>query len=144
LKERAARLTGVDLSPEMIEFARARGIYDRLEVAEITEWLEETKEKFDLIIACDCLVYFGNLQPVVAAAARRLKLGGLFAFTTERGESYPFRLTDSGRYTHHPDHVREVAACAGLILARLEDGFLRTEAGAEVTGLLALLRKSGD
>jgi predicted TPR repeat methyltransferase len=144
LKERAAGLTGVDLSPEMIEFARARGIYDRLEVAEITAWLEESKENFDLIAACDCLVYFGDLLPVATAAARRLKPGGLFAFTTERGESYPFRLADSGRYTHHPDHVREVAANSGLIVASLEDGFLRMEAGADVTGLLALLKKSGD
>jgi predicted TPR repeat methyltransferase len=144
LKERAARLTGVDLSPEMIEFARARGIYDRLEVAEITEWLEEAKEKFDLIAACDCLVYFGDLLPVAAAAARRLKPGGLFAFTTERGNKFPFHLSDSGRYTHHPGHIGEVAARAGLMIARLEDGFLRMEAGAEVTGLLALLRKSGD
>ncbi len=143
LKDRAARLAGVDLSPEMIEFARARGIYDRLEVAEITEWLEGTQAQFDLIVACDCLVYFGDLQPLVASAARRLNPGGWFAFTMERGERFPFHLTDSGRYAHHPGHVREVAANSGLTVARLEDGFLRMEAGVEVTGLLALLRKSG-
>ncbi len=40
-KWRAADLTGVDLSPEMIELARARNIYDRLEVAEITGWLDD-------------------------------------------------------------------------------------------------------
>jgi predicted TPR repeat methyltransferase len=142
LKDRAARLAGVDLSPEMIELARARGIYDRLEVAEITEWLDRTQAQFDLIVACDCLVYFGDLQAVAAPAARRLKHGGWFAFTTERGEMYPFHLTDSGRYAHHPNHIREVAAIAGLTVVRLEDGFLRTEAGVEVTGLLALLRKS--
>ena len=36
LRRRARHLTGVDLSPEMVEKARARGIYDRLEVGEIT------------------------------------------------------------------------------------------------------------
>jgi predicted TPR repeat methyltransferase len=144
LKERAACMVGIDLSPEMIDRAREREIYDQLEIAEITEWLEQTKGQFDLIVACDCLVYFGDLQPVAALAARRLKPGGCFAFTTERGEKYPFHLTDSGRYTHHPDHMREVAAKAGLVVARLEEGFLRTERGVEVTGLLALLRKAGD
>jgi predicted TPR repeat methyltransferase len=143
LKERAARLVGIDLSPEMIEVARERGIYDQLEVAEITEWLEQTEGQFDLIVACDCLVYFGDLHPVAAGAARRLKPGGCFAFTTERGEKYPFHLTDSGRYTHHADYIREVAAKAGLVVGRLEEGFLRTERGVEVTGLLALLRKAG-
>jgi predicted TPR repeat methyltransferase len=143
LKERAARLVGIDLSPEMIEVARERGIYDQLEVAEITEWLEQSTAEFDLIVCCDCLVYFGDLQPVAAGAARRLKPGGCLAFTTERGEKYPFHLTDSGRYTHHADTIREVAAKAGLVVGRLEEGFLRTERGVEVTGLLVLLRKAG-
>jgi predicted TPR repeat methyltransferase len=141
LKGLAARLTGIDLSQEMIEVARGRGIYDRLEVAEITAWLGQEQGQFDLITACDCLVYFGDLQPAAAGAARQLKPGGVFAFTTERGEKYPFHLTDSGRYSHHPEHVREVAAHAGLIVDRLEEGFLRNESGIAVTGLYALLRK---
>ena len=140
LKERAGRLTGVDLSPEMIERARERGIYDRLELAEATTWLAQTQERFDLIVACDCLVYFGDLQPVTAAAAGRLKPGGLLAFTMELGEKEPFHLTDTGRYTHHPGHVRQVAAASGLEVAKLEEGFLRMEVGKAVTGLLALLR----
>jgi predicted TPR repeat methyltransferase len=111
--------------------------------AEITEWLDQTEGQFDLIVACDCLVYFGDLQPVVVGAAKRLKPGGWFAFTTERGEKYPFHLSDSGRYTHHHDHVREVAAKAGMIFGRLEEGFLRMERGVEVTGLLVVLRKAG-
>ena len=44
IKPRAADLTGVDLSPEMIELARARNIYDRLEVAEITAWLGQDRQ----------------------------------------------------------------------------------------------------
>jgi predicted TPR repeat methyltransferase len=144
LKTRAARLTGIDLSPEMIAVARSRGIYDQLEVAEITEWLSHEQGQFDLITACDCLVYFGDLQPVATGAARQLKPGCLFAFTMERGEMRPFRLTDSGRYAHHPDHVRAIAAHAGLTVDRLEEGFLRNESGVAVTGLYALLRKSGN
>jgi predicted TPR repeat methyltransferase len=141
LKPRAARLDGIDLSPEMIEMARARGIYDSLEVAEITDWLARATSNFDLIVACDCFVYFGDLGPVTQSAAKRLKPGGCFAFTVERGEKHPLRLTDSGRFTHDPDHIREVAVKSGLLLARLEEGFLRTEAGAEVVGLIVLFRK---
>ncbi len=143
LRERAARLVGVDLSPEMIEVARARGIYDLLEVAEITEWLDQSQAHFDLIAACDCLVYFGDLKQVARPAAKRLKPGGYFAFTVERGRRYPLHLSDSGRFTHHPGHIREVAAKSGLILASLQEGYLRMEGGAEVTGLLALLSKPG-
>ena len=141
LKQRAASMVGIDLSPEMVELARARGIYNRLEVAEITEWLDRATEPFDLIVACDCLVYFGDLEPIAELVWRRLKPGGRFAFTTERGEQAPYHLSDSGRYTHHPNHVREVAARNGLTVERLDEGFLRTEYGLEVTGLIALLRK---
>jgi predicted TPR repeat methyltransferase len=136
-------MTGVDLSPEMIELARARNIYDRLEVAEITRWLGGNQDHFDLIVACDCLIYFGDLRQVVIPAAKRLAPGGVLAFTLERGDQYPFRLTDTGRYTHHAQHVREAAAEAGLDVARLEEAYLRMEYGEEVTGLFAILKNEG-
>jgi predicted TPR repeat methyltransferase len=141
LKPLAARMTGVDLSPEMIELARARNIYDRLEVAEITRWLAGNQDPFDLIAACDCLIYFGDLRQVVIPAAKRLAPGGVLAFTVERGDQYPFRLTDTGRYTHTAQHVREVANEAGLRVARLDEAYLRMEYGEEVTGLFVALQK---
>ena len=141
LKPWAAQLVGVDLSPEMIALAQKREIYDRLEVAEITGWLDESKEIFDLIVTCDVLIYFGDLHHVVRAAAKRVNAGGLFALSMERGEEFPFQLTDTGRYAHHPDHVREAAAAAGLNVAYLDEAFLRMEYGVPVTGLFAVLKK---
>jgi predicted TPR repeat methyltransferase len=140
-KPRAATLTGIDLSPEMVELARARNLYDRLEVAEITAWLGRSQQQFDLIVACDCFIYFGDLGQVAVPAAKVLRPGGVFAFTVEKGERHPFTLTDSGRYQHHSDHIREVARAAGLVLEQLEEAFLRMEYGKEVTGLFAVLRK---
>ena len=139
VKSRAAELVGIDLSPDMIELARARGIYDRLEVAEITAWLDRDQAHFDLIISCDCMIYFGDLSRIVDAVAKRLKPGGVFALSMERGTRYPFHLTDTGRYTHHPDHVREAAAKAGLGVAQMNESFLRMEYGDEVMGLYAVL-----
>jgi predicted TPR repeat methyltransferase len=139
VKKRAAELVGVDLSPEMIELARARKIYDTLEIAEITAWLEKGEAPFDLIISCDCLIYFGDLSQIVAAAARRMKPGGYFAISMEHGNRYPYHLTDTGRYTHHSDHVREVTAKAGLSVKQMNESFLRMEYGDKVMGLYAIL-----
>ena len=139
LKPLAANMTGVDLSPDMIELAKKREIYDRLEVAEITEWLEKSAEQFDLISCCDCLIYFGDLKRITKAAAERLKPGGIFALTTESGPTFPFRITDTGRYEHHPDHIRDAAAAAGLSVAVLDQGFLRFEYGADDTANYVVL-----
>jgi predicted TPR repeat methyltransferase len=141
LKPWASVIVGVDLSPEMISLARDRNIYDRLEVSEITDWLGRTEDVFDLIVACECLNYFGDLHPVISAAARRLNRDGILGLTVERGEQYPFRLTDTGRYAHHPDHLRDVAAQCGMAVTSMDEGFLRLEYGAEVIGLYAILRK---
>jgi predicted TPR repeat methyltransferase len=140
-KKYAGQLTGVDLSQEMIELARARNIYDRLETGEITEWLAGSEEAFDLIVSCDCLIYFGDLTNLVQQALGRLKPGGIFAFAMERGSRPPFHLTDTGRYNHHPDHIREVAKACGAEVAQLQEAFLRFEYGEEVPGLYAVLRR---
>jgi predicted TPR repeat methyltransferase len=142
LKPFAAELIGVDLSPEMLELARKRNIYDRLEVGEITAWLANTTQQFDIIASLDCLIYFGDLGPVVSAAEKRLKKGGVLFLSSERGKKYPFAITDNGRYEHHPDHMRDVAKEAGLELAVLNEGFLRKEYGADVIGIFAVMKKA--
>ena len=137
----SSSLVGVDLSSEMVQLARNRNIYDVLEVAEITSWLLQRRGRFDVIVACDTLIYFGDLRQVVVPSAGLLDPGGIIAFSLERGDRHPFHLTDSGRYAHHPSHVREVAEDAGLTVTRLEEGFLRMEYGVEVDGLFVALTR---
>jgi predicted TPR repeat methyltransferase len=62
-------------------------------------------------------------------------------FTVERGETGPFQLTDSGRYTHSETHIRDIARLAGLRVASLTEGLLRYEYGKPVVGLVTVLRK---
>jgi predicted TPR repeat methyltransferase len=147
LKPLSADLTGVDLSPEMVELSKGRDVYDRLEVAEITEWLNAGAEvggdgNFDLIFSSDCLIYFGDLTVILAAAANRLKPNGVMAFSLERGLKPPFHLTDTGRYTHTGGHVQDAAARAGLKLLAQDESFLRMEWGEEVIGLYTVLGKA--
>jgi predicted TPR repeat methyltransferase len=140
-RPRAASLTGVDLSPEMVELARARNLYDSLEVGEVTAWLDGGDTLFDMIVSTDVIIYFGDLTGIAGAVTRRLKPGGIFAFSTELGRKPPFQLTDTGRYNHHPDHVRDAAAAAGLTVGVINEAFLRMEYGEEVMGLFAVLQK---
>ena len=144
LRPLARRLTGIDLSPEMVDRARQSEFYDLLEVAEITDWLSwDSKPAFDLIVACDTLIYFGDLSQVVVPAANCLGPGGILAFTVEKGShNEPFCLTDSGRYTHTIDHITSVAEDARLGLDRICTEVLRYEYSEPVEGLLVVLSRS--
>jgi predicted TPR repeat methyltransferase len=139
LRPRATWLAGVDLSADMVTRARAEGVYDSLQVDEITAYLTgEAIRTFDLVAACDTFIYCGDLRQVVTPAARCLAPGGVLAFTVERGDIYPLQLTDSGRFAHHVRHLTEVAAEAGLSVVEIAEHVLRYEYGVPVTGLTAV------
>lgn len=144
LRPRAAQLTGVDLSPKMLELAAKRGDYDVLEEAELTSWLAATDRNFDLAVCADTLCYFGSLDDVLGGFARVIVPGGLLAFTVElsvSGDAEPFRLQYHGRYNHAEAYVREATASAGFRVRRIERETLRLELGAPVGGLLVLAER---
>ncbi len=109
LRPLARTLHGVDLSSKMLELAAARGVYDGLERDEIVAYLERAEARFDLVVAADVLIYFGDLAAVFAGAARALREGGLFAFSTEAHAGDGYRLQTSGRFAHSPDFVKRLA-----------------------------------
>jgi predicted TPR repeat methyltransferase len=139
----ARRLDGVDLSPLMIEQARARGVYDRLAVADLEAALAEDGLLYDLILAADTFVYIGDLGPVFSGAARRLKPGGFLLFTVERCAEPGYALGPKRRYRHGEDYLRREAASSGLEDMALLQCTLRQDAKNPVDGLaLALQRPS--
>ena len=145
LRPVARTLVGVDLSPEMLEKARARGLYDTLVEAELTAFLKANGAVFDLVVVADTLVYFGDLAVPLAAAAGALRRGGRIAFNLERdGEDHPagHRLNQYGRYVHGEGHVRRRLAEAGFTVLSLETTAIREQALAPVQGLLVLAQLS--
>lgn len=139
LRPWARHLLGVDLSPDMVALAEERGSHDELATGELLTWLQAATGDYDLVIACDVLIYFGELAPVLQAAAQRLRPGGRLAFTLERHAGSDWALTDSGRYAHSAPHVRELAEEVGLDVEHLEQEVLRHEYGEEVVGLSVVL-----
>jgi len=129
-------LYGCDLSEAMLEQAERKQVYDRLERAELSHWLRR-QQPFDLICACDVLIYIGDLGPLLSAVAQRLRADGCFAFTVECCEQ-ALEITPSGRYRHSASHIRQRAAAAGLQLVSCEPFPLRCEEGRQLTGLMVL------
>lgn len=138
IKSHASRLVGIDLSEDMVEQARKSSVYDSLDVAEVTEWLSHNEEQFDIIMACDTCIYFGDLRQVVVPATRHLKHGGVIAFSVEKSEKPAFHLTDSGRYVHHKDHITQIADELKMQW-KIRESYLRMEYGEEVIGLFVTM-----
>jgi len=135
----ARRLTGVDLSAGMLAQAKEKNVYDALVKGELTEYLRNSNEAFDLIVSADTLVYFGALEDVVAAAAGALRPDGLLVFTLEHavggGATVDYHLELHGRYSHSRGYVERLLTGAGLV-AEIAHAELRKESGAPVAGLV--------
>ena len=146
LRPRATLLTGVDLSPAMIEVARRRAVYDALTVEELTAHLRRHRGTIDLIASADTLVYFGDLGEVAAAAASALRADGVLVFTVERvdGGDAPdgYRLNPHGRYSHARDYLVRVLGAAGFTAVDPREVHLRKEAQRWVDGWLVSARSS--
>jgi predicted TPR repeat methyltransferase len=146
LRPYAKQLIGVDLSPAMVEQARARRVYDDLIVVELTAHLEAAVGSYDLVTSADTMVYFGDLKRVFAAAAGALRTGGLLIFTLESAghedtQQQGFFLQPHGRYCHTKEYVHNALTQAGMSVCGMTHGILRKELGQPVEGIVASARK---
>lgn len=133
----AAQLVGIDLSPAMVEKAKARGIYNDVRVGDIETVADESA--YDLVLAADTLVYLGDLEPVFRAAAKALVAGGTFLFTVERKDGDGYELGPKRRWRHSETYLRRVAGDAGFDVAGFLECSPRSEAGVPVEGYAVAL-----
>lgn len=115
VRDRAAHLTGIDLSAEMVARARERGLYDALIVGDLHQVLEQPLQRFDLVLAADVFIYVGELDVAFARLAACMVPGGWLAFSVEPGAAgSAAELQPSLRYTHAPDYIDALAAAHGF------------------------------
>lgn len=135
LRPLAQRLTGVDLSAGMLEQAAAHGVYDKLQQADVVEFLQGSGDTIDLAVAADVFIYVGALDAVFAALAGRMAAGGSFCFTVEESEGEDLVLRPSLRYAHSEAAIRALAQRHGFAVAALERRPVREEQGRPIPGL---------
>jgi predicted TPR repeat methyltransferase len=134
---------GIDLSPRMIERARATGLYAEVEVSEMGEGLRGKPDaSADLILAADAMVYLPDLTSLLQEVKRVLVTGGLLAFTVETHDGEGVILGEGLRYAHGAGYVRASIDDAGLALSRCEDLSARNEDNVPVPGLVVVAAKT--
>jgi predicted TPR repeat methyltransferase len=136
------RFIGIDLSPRMIERARATGLYAELEVADMVQGLRSKPDaSADLILAADAMVYVADLAPVLAEVSRVLAPCGLLAFTVETHRGEGVVIGGGLRYAHSAPYVRASVEAAGLKLSQCEDLSARNEDDVPAPGLVVVATK---
>uniref|UniRef100_A0A7S4HHC3 Methyltransferase type 12 domain-containing protein n=1 Tax=Odontella aurita TaxID=265563 RepID=A0A7S4HHC3_9STRA len=145
-----SELTGVDLSPEMIEKARDRGCYNNLVVGDVESILHgatpspSIAPRFEIIFACDVFVYIGDLRSVFASVRQSLSLdGGIFAFSTELLEedasAKKYVLHPCARFSHKRSYICELAREFDFKCNAIEVKTIRKNQGKDVKGILAVM-----
>jgi predicted TPR repeat methyltransferase len=133
-------LTGVDLSPNMLEAARRRGLYDRLVESDIVAFLEGETNRYDLIVSTDVFIYIGDLVKVFAGVRRTLRSDGLFCFSVEAADDGDFVLRPTLRYAHSIAYLTRLAEQNGLVVVTIEPHAVRREAQTSIAGYNIVMR----
>jgi len=147
LKPYARSLIGVDLSAKMLEQAHAYDAYDELIKQEICAYMATRRAAFDIVLAADTVIYFGDLYEVLHASFETVRPGGHVLFTIETiAPDVPlpaagFYLHASGRYRHSAAYLTEVLARVGLQLQSITDVVLREEIRQPVAGMVVLAQR---
>jgi predicted TPR repeat methyltransferase len=144
LRQLARAVSGIDLSPGMLEKAGKLGVYDRLECRDLVEFLSGADPaSSDLVVAADVFVYIGDLDRVFAGVSRILRATGMFAFSIETAgwDVDRYALARSGRYQHAVRYIATLREAYGLTELHASETTLRKERDTPTTGTLFVLGK---
>ncbi|BAV33890.1 methyltransferase [Sulfuricaulis limicola] len=137
------RLVGVDLSAVMLAEARRKGVYDELVQGELIETLDAIDTQYDLVIAMDVLVFFGDLAPIFERVKKVLRPRGLFIFDLEKAdESHRWQLHIFGNYVHSRGYITELAGRHGFSELLCEELDIRKEVNSYIKGHLVFFRST--
>lgn len=135
----AETITGVDLSANMLELATSRKCYTTLVKSDIIEFLNKDKEKYDLIVAGDTVVYFANLNELFLKVHEHLNANGIFVFNIEKSMSDDI-VPAAGRFLHSADYISKLAKASHFEMLQFKEVTLRQQEVKPVAGILYLLR----
>lgn len=148
IREQSGFLAGCDLSPRMVERARAKTtpagtpLYDKLAVAGLTSFLANRPDQSaDLVIAADVFVYVGDLAPCFAQSARVLEPGGLLAFTVQSHDGEGVVVGQDRRFAHAEGWLRQKLGEADFAPVIVEPASTRQDRGMPVPGLLVVAER---
>ncbi len=141
LNQNFNKLTGVDISEKMLALAGLKEKYTHLVQSDVIDFLEQTTENYDLILAVELTSYLSDLNRLFELTEKRLTSDGLFVVTVETNASDDIFLSSSGRYLYRKAYVQKQLAKCGLKTIFETDIDLRKEGNATASGTIFVCRK---
>ena len=133
LSERGFRITGIDSSAKMIEKAASLKLKNtEYHVAELFGF--RTEEKFDAIIAFDCLwhICHDNQKYIYGTIASLIKKGGYFIFTHGKkdGEIYGEMMGQTFYYSAlDAEEVKKILISEGFEIISFTENYIERTTG---------------
>ena len=139
VRPHCTNLEGIDLSKKMLEIAKSRNVYNKLEHIDIVGYLSSAELDFDYFIATDVFIYVGDLSEVFRLIKARNKKPGKLIFSTEHANEKGFHLEKSGRYSHSMSYIEELCTEFKFSISHFSETNLRKEKGSFLIGGLSFL-----
>lgn len=141
LRPLARTLDGVDLSAQMLEKARARGLYDSLIEDDLVSVLRSRAGQYDLIASAATLIHFGDLGPPLEAIATAVRPEGWVVFTVFPFEGDGFGMLSFYCHGHSKPHIRARADAAGFDVISIEEDIHEYQPSGPMNAFAVVLRR---
>ena len=136
-------LDGVDISEKMLSIAKRKKVYSHLYNQDLNIFLQEHKNKYNLINAADVITYFGDLENLFHHLNICLCDGGriLFSISENNIDNDNYYLHSSGRFLHSQKYIESILNKNGFSTEKIIRAHLRDEAAKKVLGWIFIAKK---
>ena len=132
----------------MCAAAEASVYYSRVVAGELISVLASAETPFGLAIACDTVIYLGDLDPLFNALERAVSPRGWFVFSTEKSDGMSeeaigrgYEIGPSRRFRHTEVYLRALAGKHGFDLRFLDTAVLRMEKRQPVESFVCVMQR---
>ncbi len=132
------KITGVDISQNMLDIAAQKGIYHKLVKDDINNFLSLDNLMYDFVLALDVFEYVPNIENTISMIK-----GDTLIFNIEKSnpEIKTFSLNFTGRYQHNPQYIQTILEKSGYKTISKHEMILRQENEKSVDGVLFIASK---
>lgn len=142
--EYKADLTGVDISKKMIELCKSSSNYSNVFESDITCYLNNNLEKYNIIVACSVIQFFtpDKLNELVRQSKSNLQDNGILIFTFDVCSNKEFLINEKLFGEHSVNLITQIGNQNFNYVLLLPIYESRVENGKQVEGGLAIFSNS--